>query len=130
MKKNLSNRAEVCKNSSLSRQNVVLNMWSLTAVQLFSTKTFCHNILSTSPAIYSQSAENRDKYFINFQQRVEISGKYRMYNEDQTNRVLVIRHRVLGQNVLVLNVLGLNSCAGSLKRRMFLISDGKVCEIL
>ena len=32
------------------------------SAQLFSTNTFCHNILSTSTAIYSQSAENKDKF--------------------------------------------------------------------
>ena len=32
----------------------------------FSPNTFYHNILSFSTAIHSQSAENRDKFFIKF----------------------------------------------------------------
>ena len=87
------------------------SMAQLFSTNTFSPNTFCHNILSTSTAIYSQSAENRDKFFINFYQRVQISGKYRRNYQDQTNSLWVIRHQVLGQNVLGLNVLGLNSCA-------------------
>ena len=70
------------------------------------TNTFCHNILSTSTAIYSQSAENTDKSFINFYQRVQKSRQYRRNYQYRTNSLLVIRHQVLG-----LNVLGPNSCA-------------------
>ena len=50
--------------------------------QLFTTNTyssniFCHKILPASTAIYSQSNENRDKFFVNFYQRVQISRKGR-----------------------------------------------------
>ena len=38
-------------------------------ILLFSPNTFCHNKLSTSTAKYSQFAENRVKFFINFHQR-------------------------------------------------------------
>ena len=52
--------------------------------QLLITNTFCHNILSISTAIYSQSAEFRDKIFIKFYQRVKISRKYRRNHQDHT----------------------------------------------
>ena len=44
-----------------------------------------NDILSTSTAIYSQSAENRDKLFTNIYQRVQVFGKYRRSYHDQTN---------------------------------------------
>ena len=86
------------------------------SAQLFSTttfnpNTFCHKIWSTFTAIYSQSAENREKLFINFYQRVQICGQYRKNYQDQTNSLWVIRHQVLRLNVLVLN-----SCASSWKK--------------
>ena len=71
--------------------------------QLFSPNTFCHNILSTFTAVYSQSVENRDKFFINFHQSVQVSGKYRRNYQDHTNCLWVIRHQVLGRNMLRLN---------------------------
>ena len=74
----------------------------------FNTNTFCHNILSTFTAVYSQSAENRDKFLLNFYQRVQIFGKYRRNYQDQTDSLWVIRHHMLEQNVL-----GLISCAFS-----------------
>ena len=49
--------------------------------QLLSTNTFCHNILSTSTVIYSPSTGNRDKIFIDFYQRVQLSGEYRKNHE-------------------------------------------------
>ena len=49
--------------------------------------------------------------YIYFYQRVWISGKYRRNYQDQTNSLWVIRRQMLGQNLLLLNVLGLNRCA-------------------
>ena len=56
--------------------------------QLFNTNTvspntFCHNILLASTAIYSQSAENKEEFFLNFYQRIQISGKYRRNCQDE-----------------------------------------------
>ena len=73
---------------------------------MYSPNIFCYNILSTSIVIHLQSAENRDKFFKNIYQRVQISGKYRRNYQDITNSLWAIRHQLLGQNVL-----GLNSCA-------------------
>ena len=41
--------------------------------------------ISIPATVYSQSAENRVKFFINFYQRVQISGKYRRSLQDPTN---------------------------------------------
>ena len=49
----------------------VLILSHINPAQLFITNTFSHNILSTSTAIYSQSAEN---FSIKSYQRVQISG--------------------------------------------------------
>ena len=61
------------------------DMAQLFSTNKFSPNTFCHNILSTSTTVYSQSAENRDKFLINFYQRVKTSGKKRRNYPDETN---------------------------------------------
>ena len=79
--------------------------------QLFSTNTFSLNVLPSFTAIYSQTIVNTKNFFTYFYQRKQISRKLHRIYEDQTNCLRVIRLEVLGQNVLVLSVLVLNSCA-------------------
>ena len=81
-----------------------INVVQLISTNTFSHNTFCHNKKSSSIPINSQVVENRDKFYINFYERVQISGKCRR------NSLWVIGRQVLVQNLFVLDVLGL-SCA-------------------
>ena len=120
---------------SIFRLQATTIIWNLTnswLEQLFITNTFspnifCHNMLSTSTAIYSQSAENKDKFFIDFYQRVQISGKYRRNYQDQTNRLWVIRHQVLVLSVLRLKKEQSSFDVWSLLLRAQLFSPNTFC---
>ena len=63
--------------SSVSIQDIPLCIFNvcIPEIPLCGPNTFCHNILLTSTAIYSQSAENKEEFFLNFYQRIQISGK-------------------------------------------------------
>ena len=90
----LSEKRKISVFSALYPDNYLCYIWVLFGsnecgnvywAQLFSTNTFSHIILSTSTAIYTQSAGNIDKFVLNFYQRVQIFREYRRNYQDQTN---------------------------------------------